>query len=251
MQIVSQLRLLGPSRSLIFTRLNRSINFNKNASPSAHRFPRLVTRAFASDVSNFCRKCGSAMELIVPEGDSKVRSVCTAPACRYHDYVNPKMVVGAIIEHEGKILLCRRGIMPQKNFWTVPAGFLEVGESTAAGAARETLEEAGAKIEILAPYVHYDIVGIGQAYLLFRAKLAPPPYTFAAIPPETLEVQLFSPAEIPFDELAFSSVSIALKSYLEDREKGEFKFRHGAIIKEPGSGPNDPGTFKLTELYTV
>jgi ADP-ribose pyrophosphatase YjhB (NUDIX family) len=71
--------------------------------------------------------------------------------------------------------------MPQKNLWTVPAGFLEVGESTAAGAARETLEEAGAKIEILAPYVHYDIVGIGQAYLLFRVKLAPPPYTFDAV----------------------------------------------------------------------
>ncbi|KAL4533843.1 hypothetical protein Ndes2437B_g03165 [Nannochloris sp. 'desiccata'] len=190
------------------------------------------------------------MELIIPEGDSRTRSVCQNADCRYHDYFNPKMVVGAIIEHEDKILLCRRGIMPQRNLWTIPAGFLEVGESTAAGAARETLEEAGANIEIIAPYVHYDIVGIGQAYLLFRAKLSSP-FTFAAMPPESLDAALFAPENIPFDEIAFSSVSIALKSYLEDREKGDFKFRHGSIIKEPGSGPNEPGTFKLTELYTV
>jgi len=219
-----------------------------NASSSTQQFSRLTTRAFASEVSNFCRKCGSVMELIIPEGDSRTRSVC--PVCRYHDYFNPKMVVGAIIEHEGKILLCRRGIMPQRNLWTIPAGFLEVGESTAAGAARETLEEADAKIEIIAPYVHYDIVGIGQAYLLFRAKLLSP-FTFAAMPPESLDAALFAPENIPFDEIAFSSVSIALKSYLEDRKKGDFKFRHGSIIKEAGSGPNEPGTFKLTELYTV
>jgi ADP-ribose/FAD diphosphatase len=163
------------------------------------------------------------------------------------------MVVGAIVEHEGKIMLCRRGIQPQKGLWTVPAGFLEIGESTAAGAVRETLEESGAKIEIVAPYAHYDIVGIGQAYLLFRAHLLPPYTAFqeANLAPESLEVRLFSEDEIPFAEIAFSSVSIALKSYLEDREKGEFKFRHGSIIKEPGSGPNDPGTFKLTDLYTV
>lgn len=190
------------------------------------------------------------MELIVPEGDSRPRSVCTAPACRYTDYYNPRMVVGAIVEHEGKILLCRRGINPQRGLWTVPAGFLEVGESTAVGAARETMEEAGAAIEILAPYVHYDIVGIGQAYLLFRAKLAPP-FSFTAIAPETLDAALFEAHEIPFNELAFSSVSIALKSYLEDRERGQFHFRHGTIVKQPGSGPNEAGTFELTNVFTV
>lgn len=110
------------------------------------------------------------------------------------------MVVGAIVEHEGKILLCRRGIQPQRGLWTVPAGFLELGESTAAGAARETMEEAAAAVDILAPYVHFDIVGIGQAYLLFRAKLAAP-FTFAAVEPETLETALFAPDEIPFDEV--------------------------------------------------
>ena len=247
MQIVSQLRSFGTYRSLLSY---RSLISNFQRIPQSTHRGSHITRAFGSEVSNYCRKCGSAMELIIPEGDSRTRSVCTKLDCRYHDYINPKMVVGAIIEHEDKILLCRRGIMPQRGFWTIPAGFLEVGESTATGAARETLEEAGAKIEIIAPYVHYDIVGIGQAYLLFRAKLSPP-FTFAAMPPESLDAALFKFDDIPFDELAFSSVSIALKSYIEDREKGDFKFRHGSIIKEPGSGPNDPGTFKLTELYTV
>lgn len=161
----------------------------------------LTTRAVASGEARFCRQCGSAMALITPEGDSRPRSVCSAPACGYTDYVNPRMVVGAIVEHEGKILLCRRGIQPQRGLWTVPAGFLEVGESTAAGAARETMEEAAAAVDILGPYVHYDIVGIGQAYLLFRARLAPP-FTFAAVLPETLEAGLFAPDEIPFDEVS-------------------------------------------------
>lgn len=161
------------------------------------------------------------------------------------------MVVGAIIEHDGKVLLCRRGIQPQKGLWTVPAGFLELGESTAQGAARETLEEAGASIEIQAPYAHYDIVGIGQAYLLFRAKLAAP-YTFSAQAPESLDAQLFPLSDIPWDELAFSSVAMALKSWVTEKEAGgEFRFRHATIIKEPGSGPNDPGTFKLVEPFTV
>jgi ADP-ribose/FAD diphosphatase len=188
------------------------------------------------------------MELIIPDGDERERSVC--PSCSYTDYYNPRLVVGAIVEHEGKVLLCRRGIEPQRGLWTVPAGFLELGESTAEGAARETLEEAGARIEIMAPYAMYDIVGIGQSYVLFRARLAPP-YVFAAQLPESLDARLFSPCEIPWDQLAFSSVAMALRSYAADTSSGAFGFRHGKIIKRPGAGPNEAGSFSLEDVLTV
>lgn len=196
--------------------------------------------------SNFCKICGNSMSLTVPIGDNKQRSVCNS--CGFTDYINPKMVVGALVEHNGSLLLCRRGIQPQKNKWTVPAGFLEVNESTAEGAARETMEEAHADIEILSPYVHFDIPTINQSYLLFRAVLKPP-YTFRAKEPESLETRLFKLRDIPYSEMAFSSVTTALRFYEEDTEAGMFKFRHGVITKDPLSGPN--GQFQLTNLYTV
>lgn len=196
----------------------------------------------------YCRKCGGAMHTVVPDGDNRIRSVCST--CSFIDYVNPRLVVGAIIEHQGQILLCKRGIQPQKGLWTVPAGYLEVGESSVQGAVRETMEEAAATIQILAPYCHYDIVNIGQAYLLFRAKLVAP-YEFAPCQPESLEARLFSPSNLPFDKIAFSSVSLALKAYVSDIENGTFPFRHGTIIKQSGSGPNDPGTYQLVDMFTV
>lgn len=177
-----------------------------------------------------------------------MRSVCSS--CATVDYFNPRIVVGAIVEHDGKILLCRRGIEPQRGLWTVPAGFLELGESTAEGAARETLEEAGAHIDIVSPYVHFDIVGIGQAYVLFRSKLKAP-YTFQAQAPESLDAQLFSLADIPWGELAFSSVAMALRHYIDDTKEGKYGFHHGVIHKQAGSGPNDAGTFKLVDEFSV
>ncbi|PSC68287.1 Nudix hydrolase chloroplastic [Micractinium conductrix] len=160
------------------------------------------------------------------------------------------MVVGAIVEHEGNILLCRRGIEPQRGLWTVPAGYLECGESTAAGAARETWEEAGARVDLDAPYVHFDIPGISQAYILFRGRLAAP-HTYAAQLPESLEAALFAPEDIPWGELAFSSVSIALRSYVADLAAGTFSVHHGVIVKRPGSGPNEPGSFLLEGHYAL
>jgi ADP-ribose/FAD diphosphatase len=166
------------------------------------------------------------------------------------DFYNPRLIVGAIIEHDNGILLCRRGIQPQRGLWTVPAGFLELGESTAAGAARETLEEAAAAVEVIAPFVHYDIVGIGQSYLLFRARLAPP-HSFSAVAPETLEARLFALDELPWDEMAFSSVSLALQRYLADRQRGEFGFHSGSIVKRAGAGANEPGSFSLVQTFEV
>ncbi|KAI8473624.1 MAG: NUDIX hydrolase domain-like protein [Monoraphidium minutum] len=188
------------------------------------------------------------MEVIRPEGDNEWRHVCTS--CKYVDYFNPKMVVGCIVEHDGKLLLCRRAIEPCRGKWTVPAGFLELRESTMAGAARETLEETGAQVSVTSPFMHLDIPAIGQSYLLFRASLGPP-YAYAAGgTPESLEVALVAPEDIPWDQIAFSSVQIALRAYCDDLAAGTTSYHHGTIVKAPGSAPNDPASFELVDHFT-
>jgi len=190
-------------------------------------------------MSQFCRKCGGSMDVGLE--DTTWRHICNS--CGYIDYFNPKMVVGCVIEHDGKVLLCRRGIEPCKGKWTLPAGFMELNESTADGARRETREEVMAEVVIQAPYFHLDIPVIGQSYVLFRSTLAPP-FTFAC-GPETLEVGLFDPKDIPFEELAFSSISITLQHYLEDMQSGKYRLHHAEIEKLPGTAPNDPNSFRL------
>eukprot|EP01025_Chloroclados_australasicus_P061760 TRINITY_DN8116_c1_g1_i2.p2 TRINITY_DN8116_c1_g1~~TRINITY_DN8116_c1_g1_i2.p2 ORF type:complete len:153 (-),score=10.14 TRINITY_DN8116_c1_g1_i2:284-742(-) len=150
------------------------------------------------------------MILSVPKGDQKQRHMCQG--CGFIDYQNPKMIVGCIVEHEDKVLLCKRAIEPCKGLWTVPAGFMELGETSMQGAQRETYEEAGARVFVSSPFVHFDIPVIGQSYLLFRANLLPP-YTYSnGI--ESQEVKLYNIEDIPFEQLAFSSVSVALRSFL-------------------------------------
>lgn len=127
----------------------------------------------------------------------------------------------------------------------VPAGYLECQESTAQGAAREALEEANCAVEILAPYTHFDVVTINQAYIIFRARATSPEAACAG--DETLEVKWVNPHEICFDELAFSSISLALRLYVEDLEAGRFRVHYGVIDKTPGAGPNQPGTFVLQQ----
>lgn len=196
-------------------------------------------------VCNFCRVCGASMIFQTPIGEDRGRHACSK--CNHVEYFNPKMVVGCIIvDPQGRILLARRGIEPQLGLYTIPAGFLELGESAAEGAKRECMEEVAAEVELDAPYCQFDIPGIGQVYTLFRGKLAPP-YSFRAIEPETLEAGLFKLSEIPWNELAFSSVRLALEQYVEDVEKGSFSMLHGKIVKSAGAGPNEPGTFELTD----
>jgi len=190
-------------------------------------------------MSEFCRRCGGPMDVGLE--DTTWRHICSG--CGYIDYFNPKMVVGCVIEHEGKVLLCRRGIEPCKGKWTLPAGFMELHESTAEGARRETREEVMAEVAIQAPYFHIDIPVIGQSYVLFRSTLAAP-FTFAA-GPETLEVALFEPKDIPFDDLAFSSITITLQHFVEDMQAGSFRLHHAEIEKIPGTAPNDPNSFRL------
>jgi ADP-ribose pyrophosphatase YjhB (NUDIX family) len=138
------------------------------------------------------------------------------------------MVVGCIPEMDNKILLCRRSIEPCYGKWTLPAGYLENGETVSAGARRETFEEARARVEILAPYALYNICYVNQIYLMFRARLIDNNFGPGS---ESLEVRLFSETEIPWDEIAFRVIEETLVQYLKDRPKGSFPFYIGNIYK--------------------
>ena len=179
----------------------------------------------------YCSNCGAAVSLKVPPGDTLRRHVCDA--CTTIHYQNPRMIVGCIAEWEDRILLCRRAIEPRYGLWTVPAGFMENGETTYAGAARETLEEANARVEIGPLYALYNIPHINQVYILFRARLLDTGFSAGA---ETLETRLFAEPEIPWEDLAFVTVRNTLRHYYQDRTTGEYPFHMGTI--EPANrGP--------------
>ena len=172
----------------------------------------------------FCSNCGAPVSLKVPPGDSLPRHVCDA--CHAIHYQNPRLIVGCIPEWEDRILLCRRAIEPRHGLWTVPAGFMENGETTSQGAARETLEEANARVDVGPLYALYNIPHINQVYMLFRARLLDIDFSPGA---ETLEARLFSEGEVPWDEIAFASVRNTLDHYYADRRKGQFSFHLGTI----------------------
>jgi len=173
---------------------------------------------------NFCSACGARVEQRVPTGDTLPRFVCAQ--CGIIHYENPKIVVGCIPEWENRILLCRRAIEPRIGLWTVPAGFMENGETTAQGAQRETLEEANARVEMLGLYALFNIPHINQVYMLFRARLLDLDFRAGA---ETLETALFEEQQIPWDRLAFATVKRTLKLYFSDRQDGTFRFHMGTI----------------------
>jgi ADP-ribose pyrophosphatase YjhB (NUDIX family) len=175
---------------------------------------------------NFCSQCGAKVEQRIPAGDDRPRHVCTA--CEHIHYENPRMVVGCIIEQDGKLMMCKRAIEPRHGYWTVPAGFLELGESAPQGAVRETREEALARVEVIAPYAHFDVPRIGQAYLLYRARMLEPDYGPG---PESLEVRFMAPDELPWDDLAFPVVKAALELYLEDMREGRFRAHHAVLAR--------------------
>lgn len=176
---------------------------------------------------NYCSHCGSPLARRIPPGDDRPRYICDA--CHRIHYENPKVVVGCIPEWEDRILLCRRAIEPRYGFWTVPAGFLETGESLAEGAQRETLEEARARVEILDPFTLCDLVHVGQVYLIYRARLLDLDFGPGE---ESLEVGLFSEDEIPWDEIAFTSIHESLRLYFLDRTAGNFSLHTGRILPD-------------------
>ena len=172
----------------------------------------------------FCSNCGAPVALRVPPGDTLSRHVCDA--CQTIHYENPRLVVGCIVEWKDRILLCRRGIEPRHGLWTVPAGYMENGETTFEGAARETLEEANARVEMGPLYALYNIPHINQVYVLFRARLLHEDVTPGL---ETLEVRLFTETEIPWEGIAFATVRNALRHYYDDRRNGAYQFHMGTI----------------------
>lgn len=176
----------------------------------------------------FCSNCGAAVALKIPAGDTLPRYVCDA--CGTIHYQNPKMIVGCIAEWEHRILLCRRAIEPRLGLWTVPAGFMENGETTAQGAARETLEEANARVEVGPLYAMYNIPHINQVYILFRARLLDLDFSAGT---ESLEVKLFDEADVPWDRIAFATVRNTLNHYYADRKAGEYRFHLGTIERAP------------------
>ena len=172
----------------------------------------LVTRRI-----QHCRVCGQRTVYQVPADDNRERATCTA--CGEIHYENPLNVVGTVPYWGDQVLLCKRNIEPRKGKWTLPAGFMELGETTEQGAMRETVEEAGARVELQGLYTLLNVARVGQLHLFYRARLLD---TDFAPGPETIEAQLFSEAEIPWDELAFRTVRETLRHFFEDRRQGQY-----------------------------
>ena len=168
---------------------------------------------------NFCGVCGAPVTLSVPEGDTLPRHVCTA--CGTIHYRNPRLVVGALPVWEDRVLLCRRAIEPRHGKWTLPAGFMENGETVAAAALRETLEEACARVELGAMYTLISVPHIHQVHVIYRSQLLDLDFAPGV---ETLELRLFREDEIPWDDIAFRTIGITLKHYFADRRAGEYRF---------------------------
>ncbi|MED6203873.1 Nudix hydrolase 23, chloroplastic [Stylosanthes scabra] len=208
---------------------------SSSPSPSLHS---------AGDVQKikFCQWCGGTTKHDIPEGEERLRAICTT--CGKIAYQNPKMVVGCLVEHDNKVLLCKRKIEPSYGLWTLPAGYLEIGESAMEGAIRETREEANADVEVISPFAQLDIPLIGQTYIIFLAKLKKPHFSPGA---ESSECQLFSLDEIPFSSLSFSSMVVTLNLYVEDMKAGKPKFHYGTINKRPGTSPSDINAFTLED----
>jgi ADP-ribose pyrophosphatase YjhB (NUDIX family) len=180
----------------------------------------------------FCSECAHPVSLLIPPDDTRVRFVCTN--CGAIHYQNPKLVIGSIPvwERDGvlKVMLCKRAIEPRLGFWTLPAGFMENDETTADAAQRETVEEAGANIELHGLFSLVNVPHVHQVHLFYRATLLDLNYAAGT---ESLEVKLFTEATIPWGEIAFPTIEYTLRSFFSDvNKKAGFGF-HTADIRKP------------------
>jgi ADP-ribose pyrophosphatase YjhB (NUDIX family) len=180
----------------------------------------------------FCPVCGHATTLRVPSGDNRARDCCDH--CGAVHYVNPRPVVGTIPVWGDQVLLCKRAIEPRYGKWTLPAGFMEIGETTADGAIRETIEEAGARIELGPLFSMIDVPHVQQVHIFFRADLVDTAFSPGA---ESLEARLFHENEVPWDEIAFRTVSATLRLFFADRARGEYGTHTQAIVAPPSPAP--------------
>ncbi|MFK7936246.1 MAG: NUDIX hydrolase [Saprospiraceae bacterium] len=174
---------------------------------------------------NFCSNCGfSQLKFEIPEGDNRPRYVCQT--CEVIHYTNPKIVAGCLPIWKDKVLLAKRAIEPRRGYWNIPAGYLENKESVEEGALREVWEEAEARVNIEGVLAIYSIPRISQVYVLFRGQLITPDFGVGI---ESLDVQLFSEAEIPWSDIAFYSSKFALKRFFADRKRGTFTTHVGKM----------------------
>ena len=189
---------------------------------------------------NYCSACGSAnIAFKTPPGDERSRHVCQD--CGVIFYRNPKIIVGCILERDGRVLLCKRAIEPRSGLWTVPAGFMENHESVVEAAAREAMEEARATPDDLQLHGIYNLKHISQVYMMYRGKLRD---GRAEVGEETLEVGLFQENEVPWERIAFPVIREALEQYFKDRARGEMRL-HGADMDR------DSGGIVITERKSV
>ena len=172
----------------------------------------------------FCSDCGEGVTFTIPEGDNRERYVCTS--CELIHYQNPRVVAGCLPVWEDKVLLCLREIDPRSGFWTLPAGFHENRETVAVGAARETSEEANARVDNLSLYTVFSLPHISQIYMFFKADLQDLNFSAGH---ETLETKLFKEDEIPWDQLAFPVITRTLERFFEDRKSGVYPVMYEEI----------------------
>lgn len=173
---------------------------------------------------NFCSGCGAKVAVRIPPGDTLPRHVCDH--CGSIHYRNPRLVVGALPVWQDKVLMCRRAIEPRRGFWTLPAGFMENGETVAEAAMRETREEANANIVLGDMFSLISVPQFSQVHVIYRAALID--LDFAA-GEETLEIRLFREEDVPWDEIAFRTVAMTLRHYFNDRRSGVFHFHPGDL----------------------
>jgi len=176
---------------------------------------------------NYCQNCGSAVNLSIPDGDNRVRYVCTS--CGYIHYQNPKIVAGSLPVWENRVLLCKRAIEPRNDYWTLPAGFMENGETLEQAAARESVEEANASLENMRLYTVISLPHISQVYMMFLADLKNTDFYPGE---ESQETKLFAEEDIPWNTLAFKTIHYTLEHFFEDRKKGVFPLHNSTITKK-------------------
>lgn len=176
---------------------------------------------------HYCTQCANPLARIIPPDDNRVRDVCLQ--CGTVHYQNPRMVVGVVPVWENKLLLCRRAIRPRYNTWTLPAGFMELQESTAEGALREADEEAGVALALGNLFTVIDVPEADQVHIYYLAKVIDPTLNPG---PESLEAAYFDLDSIPWDELSFRTVSTTIQHYLKDQQAGQFGVHHYTINKD-------------------
>jgi len=178
----------------------------------------------------YCCYCSAELIFAIPEDDNRHRFICKS--CNEIHYQNPKIVAGCIPVWEDKVLLCKRAIDPRFGYWTLPAGFMELGETSVEAGMRETMEEANARVDVDDLFAVFSLPYVGQVYMMFRSRLLDLEFSPGI---ESQEVRLYKEEDIPWDELAFTTIHATLKFYFEDRRKGNFTLHTGDVVKTESS----------------